>query len=395
MSVEAGPGVAAVSPPLLQADLALTGRCNLRCHYCYYADEMVALRDLPTSAWQAFFGELGRLAVRRVTLTGGEVFTRKDFFDLVDGVVSNRMRYGILTNGTLVDEALVARFETGKRRLRLDAIQVSIDGSRAGVHDRSRPHSFDRALRGLRLLQAAGLPVTVRTTINRHNLHDLEEVAGLLLEDVGIRSFGTNSAMPMGAGCANQGEVGLTAAEKREAMAILARLQARYPGRLTAAAGPQVTRGMYAEMEHARRTGEKTARWRMGRLSACGCVFSRIAVLHDGTLVPCHILHALPLGNVATDSLATVWRDHPTLLALRARGEIPMSRVPGCEGCEWADYCNGSCPGLAQEMTGDFNRANPDDCYRRFLEECPDGVPPGPERAAGTAPAEARRMPLA
>ncbi len=348
-------------------EIALTGRCNLRCQYCFYADEMTALQDLPTEQWLAFFAELGRLAVRRVTLTGGEVFTRPDFWTLVDGVIANRMRYSILTNGTLIDEEVVAQFQVGKRRLRLDSIQVSIDGSCAEVHNRSRPGSFDRALRGLRLLKEARFPVTVRCTINRHNLHDLENVARLLLEDVGLPSFSTNSAMPMGAGCDNQGDITLTPAETWEAMRIMERLMARYPGRLQAQAGPQARLKMYAEMEHARRTGEKTTRWQMGYLTACGCTFSKLDVLHDGTIVPCHLLYNLHLGHIADGSFAEIWREHPTLQALRSRRSIPMRQVPGCQDCEWADYCNGSCPGLAYELTGDFNRANPDDCYRRFL----------------------------
>jgi radical SAM protein with 4Fe4S-binding SPASM domain len=57
------------------------------------------------------------------------------------------------------------------------------------------------------------------------------------------------------------------------------------------------------------------------------------------------------------------------LQALRDRRLIPMQQVAGCEGCEWASFCNGSCPGLAYQLTGDFNRANPEDCYRRFLLE--------------------------
>ncbi len=366
---EAAASAPAAPPLFTSVEIALTGKCNLHCQYCYYANEMAALRDLPTDRWLAFFDELGRLAVQRVTLTGGEVFTRRDFFDLLDGVIANRMRYGILTNGTLIDEKIIAQLDTGKRRLRMDSIQVSIDGSRAEIHDRSRPHSFERALRGLRLLKEAGFKVTVRTTLNHHNLHDLENIAALLLEDVGLPSFSTNSAMPMGAGCANQGEITLTAAEKQEAMHILGRLQEKYPGRLQAAAGPQANLKMYAEMEHARRTGEKAARWQMGSLTACGCVFSKLGVLHDGAIVPCHILHDLTLGNIAADSLADIWRAHPTLQALRARRAIPMSAVPGCETCEWNPFCNGSCPGLAYEMTGDFNRANPDDCYRRFLEQ--------------------------
>jgi SynChlorMet cassette radical SAM/SPASM protein ScmE len=350
-------------------DIALTGRCNLRCEYCFYANEMVALDDLTTEQWLAFFEKLGRLSVRRVTLTGGEVFTRQDFFELVDGVISNRMRYSILTNGTLIDEQVLHQFEVGKRRLRLDSIQVSIDGSRAEIHNLSRPKSFDRALRGLRFLKEAGFPVTVRTTINRHNLHDLENIAYLLLEDVGLPSFTTNEAMPMGAGCDNQGDITLTAAEKLEAMRIMQRLMERYPDRMSANAGPQAKLKMYAEMERGRKSGELTTRWQMGYLTACGCIYSKLDVLHDGTIVPCHVLHQLSLGHIETDSFEEIWHTHPIVQSLRARRGIPMQEVAGCTGCEWASYCNGSCPGLAYELTGDLNQANSEDCYRLFLAD--------------------------
>ncbi len=325
-------------------EIALTGRCNLHCEYCFYADEMVALRDLSTEQWLAFFEELGRLAVRRVTLTGGEVFTRKDFFELLDGVVANRMRYAILTNGTLIDEKVLNQFEVGKRRLRMDSIQVSIDGSRAEIHNLSRPNSFDRSLLGLRLLKEAGFPVTVRTTINRHNLHDLDNVAQLLLEDVGLPSFTTNEAMPMGAGCDNQGDITLTPAEKLEAMRILQRLMERYPGRLSANAGPQAKLGMYADMELGRQTGEKTTRWQMGYLTACGCIYSKLDVLHDGTIVPCHVLHQLNLGHIETDSFEEIWHTHPILQSLRARRDIPLQEVAGCMGCEWAELLQRQLP---------------------------------------------------
>jgi SynChlorMet cassette radical SAM/SPASM protein ScmE len=335
---------------------------------------MTALSDLTTEQWLAFFEELGRLAVQRVTLTGGEVFTHPDFFELVDGVIANRMRYSILTNGTLIDEKVLAQFEVGKRRLRMDSIQVSIDGSRAEIHDLSRPKkSFKRALRGVRLLKEAGFPVTVRVTINKHNLHDLENIAHLLLDDVGLPSFSTNEAMPMGSGCQNQAQISLTSAEKLEAMYTLKRLLERYPDRLQAKAGPQAKLKTYAQMERARRTGEQPSEWIMGYLTGCGCVFSKLDILHDGTVVPCHILYGLHLGNVTTDSLAEIWRTHPTLQALRERRSVPMEQVSGCENCEWLLYCNGSCPGLAYELTGNFNCSNPEDCYRRFLKET--GVP--------------------
>jgi SynChlorMet cassette radical SAM/SPASM protein ScmE len=349
--------------------IAITGRCNLRCKYCFYADEMVALQDLSTQDWLNFFDELGRLGLMRVTLTGGEVFTHPDLFDLVDGVIANRMRYSLLSNGTLITEKVLEQFEVGKRRLRLDYIQISIDGSTAEVHNKSRPKSFDRAIRGLRLLKEAQFPIAVRVTINRHNIHDLENIAHLLLDEIGISSFGTNDAQPIGAGCENQPEIALTTQEQVFVMEVFERLNEHYPGRINAQAGPQAQELMYQEMEHARLTGEMTPRWAMGCLSGCNRVFSSLDVLHDGTLVPCHMLPGVALGNILTDSLEEIWLNHPLMHALRNRQQIPMAEVPGCEGCEWTSYCNGGCPGLAHQLTGNFNLANPRSCYRRFLVE--------------------------
>jgi SynChlorMet cassette radical SAM/SPASM protein ScmE len=358
-----------VMPIPRSVSISITGRCNLRCKYCFYADEMTALSDLPTERWHACFNRLGQLGVMDVCLTGGEAFTRPDLFELIDGIIANRMRYNILSNGTLIDEKVLAQFEVGKRRLRLNYIQISIDGSCAEIHDQSRPKSFARAIRGLRLLKEAGFPVTVRVTINRHNLLDLEAIADLLLVEIGLQSFSTNEAMPIGSGCRNASEVSLSALEKTQAMQTMDRLLERYPGRLLAQAGPQAKLKMYSEMEHSRKTGMKAADWRMGYLTACGCVFSRIDILHNGDIVPCCMLPELVLGNITVDSLEEIWKTHPTLEALRQRRSIPMQQVIGCECCEWNEYCNGSCPGLAHQLTGDFNCANPEDCYRNYLLE--------------------------
>ena len=356
-------------PPPKSVGISITGKCNLKCNYCFYANEMAGLKDLPTATWLKFFKELAKIGVMDVSLTGGEALLRPDIFELIDGVIAGRMRYNLLSNGTLIDEKLLEKFDQGKRRLRLDYIQVSIDGSTAAIHDKSRPGSFDKAIRGLRLLKEADFPAAVRVTINRHNLDDLEKIARLLLEDVGLKSFGTNEAMPIGSGCRSDAGMALDAGGKMRAMAAIGRLLRRYPGRLSAAAGPQAKRKAYGEMVHARRTGEKAKTWTMGYLTSCGCVFSKIDVLHDGSIVPCCMLPGLVMGNIASDSLIDIWYNHPTMIALRDRRSIPMNEVPGCQNCEWNPYCNGSCPGMAHQLTGDFNRANPEDCFRTFLRE--------------------------
>jgi SynChlorMet cassette radical SAM/SPASM protein ScmE len=351
-------------------DIAITGRCNLKCKYCFYADEMTALSDLPTERWLSFFEELGRLAVQRVCLTGGEVFTRPDLFELIDGIVANHMRYNLLSNGTLITEETLHRFETGKRRLRLDYIQISIDGSRAEIHNRSRPDSFDRALRGLRLLVKSGFPATVRVTVNRYNVDDLEGIARLLLEDVGLPGFGTNEAYSCGATDRDQGRVLLTPPQREQAMDTLARLAAHYDGRISASAGPLSYAREFKRIEEALAAGETGSPGR-GTLCGCGGMWSKLAVLHDGTIVPCHNLGTVHLGAVGMDDFQQVWLEHPTMVALRRRREIPLQSLETCRDCSYQGFCTGGCPQGALQVYGEINARNPFNCYRVLKGEDP------------------------
>jgi SynChlorMet cassette radical SAM/SPASM protein ScmE len=349
-------------------DIAVTGRCNLACAYCFYADEMNWRDDLSTQDWLRVISRLGGLSVMRVCLTGGEAFTRPDLFEIVDGCIDAGMRYGILTNGTLIDDGVLRKFDKGRRRLRLDYIQVSIDGHEASVHDAMRPGSFDRATAALALLKSEGFPVNVRMTISPSNLGCIEQTAEFLLDGIGLEWFSTNESFRMGAGCDRCDSV-LSNPQRLEAMHTFERLLARYPGRIRAQAGPQAKLATYRQMERARSTGELPDSWEMGRLTGCGCVFDRLGIMHDGTIVPCHVLHGLSLGNALTDPIGDIWLGHPVLEALRGRRSIRMADIPACSGCEWAPFCNGSCPGIALEKTGSFDMPNPEDCYARFTAE--------------------------
>jgi SynChlorMet cassette radical SAM/SPASM protein ScmE len=351
-------------------DIAVTGRCNLRCKYCFYADEMVARSDLPTERWLAFFEELGRLGVMDVCLTGGEAFTRPDLFDLIDGVIANRMRYQILSNGTLITEKVLEQFEVGKRRLRLNSIQVSVDGSRAEIHNRSRPNSFERVMRGLRLLKEAGFPVTVRVTVNRYNVDDLENIARLLLEEVGLRRFSTNEASPCGETNRTEGGIMLTPAQRLQAMRTLSELAERYNGRISAQAGPLAMASEFKRIEEMLAAGHTGMPGR-GTLSSCGGVFGRMAVLHDGTIVPCHHLSTLRLGTIGVDDLQRVWLEHPLMNATRQRRQIPLSSLDTCRDCPYQGFCAGGCPGGAIFLSGELNARSPMNCYRVHKGEDP------------------------
>ena len=329
---------------------------------------MAALSDLSAEDWKIIIGKLGKAKVMRVTLTGGEVFARPDIFELIDSVIENRMRYSILTNGTLINEAVIEAFGTGKRRLRLDSIQVSIDGSCPEIHNLSRPGSFTSAIRGLKLLVKNRFPVTVRVTVSKHNIDDLVNVTELLLDDIGVPSISNNEASPIGAGCTYESEIALDHVDTLKAGLMLETLQKRYPGRITANAGPLAKLRMYRQMDNARQTGEVAVEWKMGFLSSCGGVFNRLGILHDGTMVPCSMLPDLTMGNLLTDELLDVWRNSPVMKEVRDRYTVPLSEIPACANCEWVEYCNGGCPGIAHQIQKTLLEPDRRDCYRDFLK---------------------------
>jgi len=348
-------------------DIDLTARCNLRCTYCYFFDNPeVEYQDLPTDDWLRFFGECGRLGVMELTLAGGEPFMRKDLRALIEGVVANRMRFSMLSNGALINEDN-AGFIAGTGRC--NSIQISIDGSCPEVHDTCRGKgSFESAVRGIQTLQRLSIPVAVRMTIHQHNVNDLANTARFLLEDLGLPSFSTNSAGYLGTCRVNAQDVMLTVEERQFAMEELLSLSEKFNGRISASAGPLAEARAWRDMEKARNEAAP-AKPDRGYLTGCGCPTSKIAVRADGVIVPCNMLTHIELGRINQDSLQEVWQSSPALNDLRFRRYIPLTNFEFCSGCPYISYCTGNCPALSFTLTGKVDHPSPDACLRRFLRD--------------------------
>jgi Fe-coproporphyrin III synthase len=360
-----------ISRPVMRTprtvDIELTSNCNLRCRYCYFFNNpAVDYTDLPTEEWFQFFDELGSLGVMNLTLAGGEPFTRKDLPVLLERIVHNRMRFSLLSNGALIDDDMAA-FLAGTGRC--DHVQISVDGSKPESHDPVRGKgSFENAVRGIRTLQRHGVKVAVRMTIHRHNVHDLEGTAQFLLEDLGLSSFGTNSAGYLGTCRLNSDEIMLTTEERQLAMETLLRLAKKYNGRISALAGPLADGRTWGRMQKAHDESAPSFS-NGGHLTACGCPNTKITIRADGVIVPCSMLAHIELGHINRDRLVDVWQKSAALNDLRNRHFISLDGFEFCAGCEYSSYCTGNCPGLAYTLTGQINHPSPDACLRRFLSD--------------------------
>ena len=356
-------------------DLSVTNRCNLQCTYCsHFTSAGDVSQDLLKEEWLQFFRELNRCAVMNVTLQGGEPFCRRDLQELIEGIVRNRMRFNILSNGTLITDEMAAFLaSTG----RCDGVQVSIDGSIPMTHDACRGEgNFYKAMRGIKSLQKYNVPVPVRVTIHKHNVRDLENVAKLLLEEVGLPGFSINAASHMGLCRQNAKQVQLTAEERSLAMETLLKLEKKYNGRIGATAGPLAEGKDWLEMEKACQQKSETISGR-GHLSACNGPMSQFAVRADGVMTPCIQMSHIELGRINKDDLQEVWQENSELKRLRERHNIPLSDFEFCQGCEYLGYCTGNCPALAYTIIGKEDHPSPDACLKRFLEaggRLPEGI---------------------
>jgi SynChlorMet cassette radical SAM/SPASM protein ScmF/SynChlorMet cassette radical SAM/SPASM protein ScmE len=361
-------------------DLCITSRCNLRCAYCgHFSGAGDVDRDLGLDEWVRFFDELHRNAIREVCFQGGEPLIREDFPDIVEAARELRIGYSVLTNGTLITDGIAAFLaQSGNCRL----VQVSIDGSIPVTHDAFRgAGAFRRAMDGLKSLLKYRVPVTVRVTIHRRNVDDLENIAALLLDEIGLPEFSTNSASHFGLCRKNADQIQLTAHERSRAMRSLLKLSEKYDGRISASAGPLAEATHWTDMEDAKNSG-RDGFPNGGFLRGCNGPMSRLAVRADGVLVPCVQLSHIELGTINRDDLRRVWRDHPELRRLRNRVTKSLTEFSYCRECEYVKYCSGNCPAVAYTMTGKDDQPSPDACLRRFKE------------AGGTLPPAGERKPL-
>lgn len=348
-------------------DIEITNKCNLRCAYCcHFTSAGDVKKDLPADEWLTFFEELDRCSVMRVTLEGGEPFARKDLPEIVDGIVRNRMRFSILSNGTLITDDMAARLAATKR---CESIQVSVDGSRPSVHDMCRGEgSFEKAVEGIRILREHGINVTVRVTIHKGNVRDLENIAKFLLVDLGLPGFSTNEASFMGLCRTNSDRVQLDVEEKMLAMSTLIRINREYGGRVSGLAGPVADARLWGEMEKARREGLDRLPGR-GFLTACNSSSNKLGVRADGVIVPCTQLSHIELGRINRDDLLELWANHPELTRMRNRPSIPLSDFGFCRDCPYMHYCTGNCPALAFNRTGRTDSPASDSCLKLFLAQ--------------------------
>lgn len=164
--------------PPIRVQIELTGRCNLKCEFCYQGE------DYKTSKGELSFDEITGIIdqVPRyslLTFSGGEPLLRKDAFDIIDYAVKRHF-CNIITNGVFLTEP-ISRLMVDKKFF---LINLSIDGI-GDIHDELRgvKGTFERVKNNIDLLidykekKNSKFPlIDIKTVLTKKNIQQIGEI---------------------------------------------------------------------------------------------------------------------------------------------------------------------------------------------------------------------------
>lgn len=294
----------------------LTYACNLACTHCLSSSGRRDPNELSTVEAKSLIDEIARMQIFYINVGGGEPMMRRDFFELIEHAVDQKVGVKFSTNGTRIDRSAAQRL-AGIDYL---DIQISIDGADAVTSDRVRGvGSYDAARRAMDHLKQVNFgPFKISVVMTRESIEQLDEFEEL------ASTYGAQLRLtrlrPSGRAVEQWDALHPTLLQNRDLYTWL--LQR-----------PNVLTG--DSFFHLSALGES-----LEGLNLCGA--GRVVCLIDpvGDVYACpFVIHEqFKAGNVRAAGFSDVWTNSELFTSLREPGN------PGaCGSCGSYDACRGGC----------------------------------------------------
>jgi radical SAM protein with 4Fe4S-binding SPASM domain len=166
----------------MQVSIEVTRRCPLECQHCYnnlpMGDHEARRREMTTEEHFRMLDELVDMGCFWLLYTGGEIFARKDFLEIYTYAKKKGFLITLFTNGTMITEKIADYLAEWPPF----AIEITLYGRTRETYEALTmiPGSYDRCLRGIRLLKERNLPLklkTAATSINKHEIGSMRQFA--------------------------------------------------------------------------------------------------------------------------------------------------------------------------------------------------------------------------
>ena len=183
---------------LMPADLSITHYtiltttgCNARCFYCYEK------RTKPVTMTAETADKVVRYIVKhrgdekvKISWFGGEPLVNAKVIDQICKGLREQgvpFRSTMISNGYLFDADKVQR---AKDLWQLQQVQITLDGTeqtynRVKAYVHQGVNAFERVLQNIAMLTAAGIRVSIRLNVDKHNIGEMAELVELLHQRFG------------------------------------------------------------------------------------------------------------------------------------------------------------------------------------------------------------------
>jgi radical SAM protein with 4Fe4S-binding SPASM domain len=325
----------------LSVQMDVTYRCNERCVHCYLDHDDHG--EMTTPEIKDVLDQLADAGVFFLIFSGGEVFMRMDFFELLEYARAKMFSVKVKTNAFMIEDEEADRLAA----LNVESVQVSIYSHRPEVHDAitKLPRSLERSIAGIRRLRERGVKVTIANVLMRGNLRDYEGVKALA-DELGAHYTIDPTVTPMMDGDRSILSLGID----HENLQQIFRDESLVGNADEFCAPPP---GPMDESDA------------MDTLP-CSAGHTACYVSPYGDVYPC-VQFPLPTGNLRQTKFMDIWQHSPELNEVRS---ITLGDIQGCSQCVHGSSCT-RCPGLAY-MEGNMRGPSIQDCEKSFART---GVP--------------------
>ncbi len=325
----------------LSVQLDLTYRCNERCVHCYLDHDDHG--EMTTTEIKDLLDQLAAAGVFFLILSGGEIFLRKDLFEIVEYARKLLFAVKLKTNAVMIRDAKAKRIAA----LGVESVQISVYSHRANVHDAITKvrGSFRRTIEGATLLKSNGVRVSFANVLMKHNAGDYPQVQALAA-GLGVGYHVDPTITPMMDGDRSILDLNITPGELEQVFH-----ESTLVGNVEEFCAPPA--GPLAQAD---------------ALDTLPCSAGHTAcyISPYGDVLPC-VQFPLLSGNVRKTSFLDIWQGSPQLKEVRA---ITMADLQGCSSCAHGSSCS-RCPGLAH-MEANMRGPSIQDCEKSFART---GVP--------------------
>lgn len=322
----------------LGVQLDLTYRCNERCVHCYLDHEDHG--EMTTAEIKHLLDEMAEAGVFVLTISGGEIFMRKDFFAILEYARRLMFCVKLKTNAVLIREGEARRIQD----LGVESIQVSIYSHRPEVHDAITliPGSLKRSLDAIRFLKSQGIRVIIANVLMTQNMQDYTSVRALA-DELGVECTLDPTVTPMMDGNRSTLKLGVDQNALRQVFH---------------------DSGLVGDVEEF--CAIPGADESVFESLPCSAGHTSCYVSPYGDVYPC-VQFPLPTGNVRQQRFIDIWRHSDQMNDVRS---IRLKDLTTCSQCTHAGSCT-RCPGLAY-MEGNMRGPSSQDCEKSFART---GVP--------------------